>query len=87
MATPQLNEELSTVISQIIDIVAREDMTITLELKELEAVGEKTLSHLAKVAEARIKQKQTDKIRKKILTVVKSARNRIIVSSIEIADN
>lgn len=87
MATPQLNEELSSIVALIVDIISKEDMTITLELKNLKGVNDSTLAHLAKVAEARIRQKQTDKIRKKVLEVIRKSRNRIIVSTISISDN
>lgn len=81
-----MNNELASLIKQIVDVVSNEDMRI-----EITLVGRKkminTLENMAAQAELKIRSKQVNDIRRKILDILKASTNRLIIATVEYWEN
>lgn len=78
--------ELTAIITQIVDVIADEDMFIELRLQELKR-QELSLDKLAQETEYKIKQQQINKIRKAVLSIIKKSTNRMLLAAIKPVDN
>lgn len=82
-----MEDELASLIKQIVDLISNEDMRTELQLRREREQQTETLEHLARLAELKIQSKQINKIRKEVLGILKRSTNKFVVATIESSEN
>lgn len=81
-----IEAELVRLVSHIVDIITDEHKLIEAELL-LWKMKPHDLDRMANLAELKIKSKQIKNLKKKILSVIKTSTNKLIISSIKMEEN
>jgi hypothetical protein len=84
--SPSMEAELTAIIIKIVDLISDEDMRTEINIREWRHKKD-SLEKLATQAELKIRSYQIRKIRREVLSILKTSTNRIIISTIETPSN
>jgi hypothetical protein len=79
-------KELTSIITKICDIIAAEDMSIEVKIRELKTHDD-SLEKMAGLMDLEIRAKVINKIRKSVLAVIKTSTDKMILSTIRPGEN
>lgn len=80
-----MEEELSRLIVEIVDLVRDQDLENEREIKTWESSPD-SLTKLAALTERKIKRAEIGKIKKGIARIIKASSNKLIVATIQLGD-